>query len=444
MEVEKGQNTQGCHLDNTQSLELLDLLFDCQDGILRDEPLGVEDVWAAPEPHVLSHDQEAFLYSLLVPADSPSDSPLWSPAASDSGVSEDMHSDQLDSPAQYNQYADSCHVIPGNGEHREGDVSIDLDMYTGQYFHDDHLEVPLNSPNSSYQLTVKDLLLSNSSDMHQSPVPSQQGRTPGTCGELILTEDEKKLLSKEGVSLPTQLPLTKYEERVLKKIRRKIRNKQSAQESRKKKKEYMDGLESRMSACAAHNQELQRKVLQLEKHNVSLMEQLRKLQALVSQSAGKAAQTGTCVAVLLLSLSLIIFPSLSPFTKSKTQDGDDFLPVRVFSRSLHDIASSRVFHHPTEGREASHWNGPANQAPDTELGPLRKYIAATIANQTRRPPLEPLIAQYNEPRNITGEKVSHLDTVLIDAEEELHDDPITGHMMARVTWTEPLEQGDEL
>ncbi|NXY26901.1 CR3L3 protein, partial [Atrichornis clamosus] len=159
----------------------------------------------------------------------------------------------------------------------------------------------------------------------------QQPQAPGSLlrpsqghfQELVLTEDEKKLLAKEGVTLPTQLPLTKvgptnpgkgvelggpspsspdpplsqYEERVLKKIRRKIRNKQSAQESRKKKKEYIDGLESRMSACTAQNQELQRKVLHLEKQNSSLLEQLKKLQALVVQSSNKAAQTGTCLAV---------------------------------------------------------------------------------------------------------------------------------------------------
>uniref|UniRef100_A0A8C9FT77 cAMP responsive element binding protein 3 n=1 Tax=Pavo cristatus TaxID=9049 RepID=A0A8C9FT77_PAVCR len=119
--------------------------------------------------------------------------------------------------------------------------------------------------------------------------------------ELVLTEEERQLLEKDGVSLPTCLPLTKAEERLLKKVRRKIRNKQSAQDSRRRKKIYVDGLENRVAACTAQNHELQKKVQLLQKQNMSLLEQLRKLQALVRQSTTKTTTASTCIMVSVFS-----------------------------------------------------------------------------------------------------------------------------------------------
>nr|XP_038023646.1 cyclic AMP-responsive element-binding protein 3-like protein 4 [Anas platyrhynchos] len=137
---------------------------------------------------------------------------------------------------------------------------------------------------------------------------------PPTPPVLLLSEEEQRLLAQEGVTLPGSLPLTKQaEERVLKKVRRKIRNKQSAQDSRRRRKEYLDGLESRAASCSAQNQELHRKVQELEQRNGSLLSQLQALQALIKQTSNKAAQTSTCVLILLFSLVLILFPSYSPF-----------------------------------------------------------------------------------------------------------------------------------
>ncbi|XP_073450775.1 cyclic AMP-responsive element-binding protein 3-like protein 3 isoform X1 [Aquarana catesbeiana] len=384
MEVEKRQELSEYNQGGMQSLELLDLLFDCQDGILRHEYSPAESIWAASGTNISTQENEAFVSPLLLPADSPLDSNLWSPAASDSGISEDAHSDHQNSPFQY-QFVDACYVTSNLRDFPEQDLCMNLgghaDIWTGLICNGNN---PKSQPQiSDIPLTVKDLLLSSSFDMQASTLP-QNGHNTGTCGELVLTEDERKLLSKEGVVLPTQLPLTKHEERVLKRIRRKIRNKQSAQESRKKKKEYMDGLEMRMSACAAQNQELQRKVLQLEKHNMSLLEQLRKLQALVSHSAGKATQTSTCVAVLLLSFSLLIFPTMNQFARNKIQEGNDFLPVRVFSRSLHNPAYSRVFHFPSESEDMAHWGDPDSQTHNKEVQSRRKSLDVDLPNRIQQ------------------------------------------------------------
>ncbi|XP_053435867.1 cyclic AMP-responsive element-binding protein 3-like protein 3 isoform X4 [Nycticebus coucang] len=312
-----------CPVGPIDSFELLDLLFDRQDGILRHIELGedwsrVEDQQMLPGP-----DSDDFLSSILGSGDSMPSSPLWSPAASDSGISEDLSSDPQDTPPRCGPTTTpaGCHPTePGKGPCSnfcpgpfcptrppepvvpvlEASVAIDLGTWSpgGNQYAEEPAERADSPP--CYNLTVKDLLLSSSSsvDLQQHHLTAPHLLRPGTghCQELVLTEDEKKLLAKEGITLPTQLPLTKYEERMLKKIRRKIRNKQSAQESRKKKKEYIDGLETRMSACTAQNQELQRKVLHLEKQNLSLLEQLKKLQAIVVQSTSKSAQTGTCIA----------------------------------------------------------------------------------------------------------------------------------------------------
>ncbi|KAJ8383565.1 hypothetical protein AAFF_G00219450 [Aldrovandia affinis] len=356
-------------------MELLDLLFDQTDGILRHEELGRHgnQLWPIPEQGVpmAANATDDFLNVLLQGADSVPGARPWPPSPSDSGISEDPHSDQMDSPHPLTALpwtptdpaprhnAPNRPWMPWSLTSRLNCQSaserthikvpcVPADGWPSGFFPNgvaekqpaSECELHNSQMSPGFSLTVKDLLLSNSTDNSQQP--SQQ-----SFQELILNEDEKKLLAKEGMTLPSQLPLTKYEERILKKIRRKIRNKQSAQESRKKKKEYIDGLESRMAACSAQNHELQRKVFQLEKRNTSLMEQLRRLQSLVMNRSNKTAQTGTCILVLVLSFSLILLPSLQPFSDSKVNQetsGGDFSPVRVQSRSLSSLQSSRVLH----------------------------------------------------------------------------------------------------
>ncbi|XP_026231080.1 cyclic AMP-responsive element-binding protein 3-like protein 3-A [Anabas testudineus] len=345
-------------------MDLIDLLLSNTDetsGCHSNQPwtIRVHDT-GSPEESAA----EDFLDALLTASDTSSAtaSPLWSPCTIDSSITENHLTDPTCS-----LYPPTCSASQAflqsppldNQLPPKPDVSIDLGWDSDDiqeqlgfaYYVTTNQSYPLYS---SQTLTVKDLLLSNLGQKSQQfPQDALQ--------ELLLNEDEKKLLTKEGVNLPSKLPLSKFEERVLKKIRRKIRNKRSAQESRKKKREYVDSLEGRMSACSAHNLELQRKIQRLEETNNALLEQLSRLQALLPKSSSKTRHKGTCILVLLLSFSLLISSHLQPdpysqvsrrgYTKTKEpsrslqsmDEGQDVppasLPILTVSRGYEALRS---------------------------------------------------------------------------------------------------------
>lgn len=98
----------------------------------------------------------------------------------------------------------------------------------------------------------------------------------------------------------------------MKRVRRKIKNKLSAQESRKRKKEYVEGLEDRIKLSTQRNQELTREVDRLKTENQSLSSQLKALQEMVGRffpSKAQAGTAGTVLMVVVLSFSFFLVPN---------------------------------------------------------------------------------------------------------------------------------------
>ncbi|XP_026883438.1 cAMP responsive element binding protein 3-like 3 like [Electrophorus electricus] len=352
-------------IPDVDSADLFGLLFHDEDpgnnGLFFSDGSNLIEDLLSEQDMLNAISTDDFLSSLLG-EDEQGVSPLGSshsPLGSDSGISEDTTPPHCQSPhsetesAHSPSYAEAspvvadvvedmvecfeAHVVQTDhcyslqqsvftlesvrSEQPDVDVFIDLDDLEDSVSDDLSSELPCS-------LNIEENAL-NSTAEHQFQLR-----------EISLTEEERRLLAKEGVSIPTHMPLTKAEERTLKRVRRKIRNKQSAQESRKKKKIYVDGLESRVAACTAHNQELQKKVHLLQKQNMSLIEQLKKLQVMVKMSTMKSTTTSTCVMVFLLSFCLIIFPSVNPF--GSTGQKDVYTASTVIPRALRSYPASEV------------------------------------------------------------------------------------------------------
>ncbi|NXV20555.1 CR3L3 protein, partial [Cepphus grylle] len=313
--------------------DLLDFLLKddapCPD--IPGENNSVLEDWGLPELELLDKEVDDFISSLLSPfEEEPGKLQGYLPADSDSGISEDQHlshspsSDFASSPRS----SDIVQVDHNYFLHRDWPVleSVRSDTAKGDF------SIDLES--SSFPIAVA---VDAGPQLVPGAIVQVLAAVCSDSPELVLTEEERQLLEKEGVSLPTCGPLTKAEERLLKKVRRKIRNKQSAQDSRRRKKIYMDGLENRVAACTAQNHELQKKVQLLEKQNMSLLEQLQKLQALVRRSTTKTTTAKTCTMVVFLSFCLILSPSFCSFGRREPQP-----ELRVLSRQIREISTADV------------------------------------------------------------------------------------------------------
>ncbi|XP_041798672.1 cyclic AMP-responsive element-binding protein 3-like protein 4 [Chelmon rostratus] len=315
----------------------LDAPFSCADLVFSGSEKPLQDWAADPTCTLNDSESEDVLHGVDPNEVFPTGPPADPSSESDSGISEDPVVESRvatvaavtvattqPAPATVYQVVYDIGGLSGvtTEPGQENVISIELDEWSSQ------------------------VLLSDSCIVNELPGGLTAVDHPSPDGDLLypdlqLTEEEQKLLTQEGVSLPNNLPLTKAEERILKRVRRKIRNKQSAQDSRRRRKEYIDGLESRAAACSAQNKELQRTVEQLEKRNMSLLAQLQQLQALIKRTVSKGAQTSTCLLIILVSLGLIILPSFSPFGRGSSAE-DEYRPTGVISRNiLTDPSSSQ-------------------------------------------------------------------------------------------------------
>ncbi|XP_051913579.1 cyclic AMP-responsive element-binding protein 3-like protein 1 [Hippocampus zosterae] len=220
-----------------------------------------------------------------------------------------------------------------------------------------HLALPPSSPQPQQRPAGRGSASSSSSTaISSSPLLTAPHKLQGS-GPLLLTDEEKRTLVAEGYPVPNKLPLTKSEEKALKRVRRKIKNKISAQESRRKKKEYVECLEKKVENYTSENGDLWQKVENLETANRTLLHQLQKLQSLISGKVVPrtckmaSTQTGTCLMMMALCFVLVLgsfSPCLSPlsfFTHASSsslhpssppsqQSADLYTSTNVRSRSL--------------------------------------------------------------------------------------------------------------
>ncbi|KAM3587926.1 uncharacterized protein V6R79_017408 [Siganus canaliculatus] len=261
----------------------------------------------------------------------------------------------------------------------------------------------------------------SASCLSNSPLLTAPHKLQGS-GPLMLTEEERRTLVAEGYPVPTKLPLSKAEEKALKKIRRKIKNKISAQESRRKKKEYMDTLEKKVETCSNENSELRRKVETLECTNKSLLQQLQSLQAAVAGKVHRTCrvagtQTSSCLMVVVLCFALFLgsfYPgTLSPCS-SIAESGPASKQVESYAATVKSRSLLSTFED-----EQPHVLGLGGEYPDQWEDTPAVVMAAWRRSEQQKLGAEPSRAETHPPFRNKSNDTQTSKNLLLDLHRSL-------------------------
>eukprot|EP00041_Stephanoeca_diplocostata_P012306 m.206368 g.206368 ORF g.206368 m.206368 type:complete len:449 (-) comp18899_c0_seq1:103-1449(-) len=172
------------------------------------------------------------------------------------------------------------------------------------------------------------------------------GKIGPRSGEALvagITPRERILLQRQHVTVPSVLPLTKPEERALRQALRKIRNKASAQRSRRNKEGYIKGLEQRVEHCTKVNVDLETKVTKLQETNTSLLDQLHELRKMVFGSADGRNNLRTSTSTMLTMAAVLMGIQWGPCMTGGTEPTTGTGSSVVFrSRTLQGVVPGTV------------------------------------------------------------------------------------------------------
>jgi len=251
--------------------------------------------------------------------------------------------------------------------------------------------------------------------------------------KLDLSEEELVEMDLAEIQELSGVRLTKLEERQIRQLRRKLKNKMAAASSREKKRNYVDGLEERVELVTRENMELRETVESLRRENESLRAQLqlqqqgdlpRKMPKLAAEPAATAAAATTnsrpirvtkAHAVSAFVVVLMLFGAVA---------NQNILPSLSVLRSSGSISPGSDNNADILSGPAAFWAGSSSSSPSFSTG--RKLLVTDACSP---------------PTALTDDEDSDIVNSFINCDALHHDDePVQPSSSSSSSWSSLLDR----